>query len=154
MASPAFSMAAKVSLLILADSMALICCSSVSICARVCPMECSWTFLRLNAALAAVSGQLHVFIGPDDARLPVLLVLTCLRARESCSSIWLWRYFSRFCSISSCDRSPRMAFLGLSFRFCWAAPPNQPHIFAGWCSVSRVGGEDERRGAGLRRRRS
>lgn len=35
-ASPAFSMAASVSRLMLADSIELICCSSVPICATVC----------------------------------------------------------------------------------------------------------------------
>jgi hypothetical protein len=67
--------------------------------------------------------------GKNEVDLPALLLLTFFRAMFSCSSIWLWRYFSRFWSISSCDRSPRMAFLGLSLRFCAALPPNQPHMF-------------------------
>lgn len=60
--------------------------------------------------------------------VPFLLVLTYLRASASCSSICVCRYFSRFCSMSSCDRRVRMAFFGVSFRFCAAAPPNQPHM--------------------------
>ena len=60
--------------------------------------------------------------------IPFLLELTCLRARASCSSICVSRCFFRFCSISSCDRSPRIAFLGLSLRLCAAPPPNQPHM--------------------------
>lgn len=62
-----------------------------------------------------------------EADLPFLFVLTYFRAIESCSSICVVRCFSRFCSISSCDRRPRMAFLGLSFFFWAAPPPNQPH---------------------------
>lgn len=36
------------------------------------------------------------------------------------------RCFSRFCSISSWVRKPRMAFFGLSLFFVAAPPPNQP----------------------------
>ena len=57
MASAARSMAASVSRLMLADSMALICCSSVPICAVVCPRLCSWAFLRFRAARAAIGGR-------------------------------------------------------------------------------------------------
>lgn len=52
--SPAFSIAARVSRLMFADSMELICCSSVPICACVCSRECSCVFLRLRAAFAAI----------------------------------------------------------------------------------------------------
>ena len=59
--------------------------------------------------------------------LPFLFVLTFFLAIASCSSIWFCKCRSRFCSISSCDLNPRIAFLGVSFR-CWAlCPPNQPH---------------------------
>jgi hypothetical protein len=54
MAPFAFSMAASVSLLMFADSIELICCSSVPICEIVCSREDSWFFFRLRAALAAV----------------------------------------------------------------------------------------------------
>lgn len=56
---------------------------------------------------------------------PFLFVFMFFRAMASCSSIRLVRCFSRFCSISSWVRKPRMAFLGLSL-FCVAPPPNQP----------------------------
>lgn len=129
MASPAFCMAARVSRLILADSMALICCSSVPICAVVCSRLCSCAFFRLSAALAAIH-SIHVSAGNGksilEANLPFLFVLTYFRAIESCSSICVVKCFSRFCSISSCDRRPRMAFFGLSFFFWAAPPPNQP----------------------------
>jgi hypothetical protein len=61
MASPALSMAARVSRLILADSIALICCSSVPICETVCSRLCSCAFLRRRAAFAAI-GQEFVSI--------------------------------------------------------------------------------------------
>ena len=54
MASPARSIAARVSLLIFAASIEYICCSSVEICAVVCSRVCSCCFLRLRAALAAI----------------------------------------------------------------------------------------------------
>jgi hypothetical protein len=54
MAWLAFSIATRVSRLMLADSIALICCSSVPICETVWSSECSCVFLRLKAALAAV----------------------------------------------------------------------------------------------------
>jgi hypothetical protein len=57
---------------------------------------------------------------------PFLFVLTFFFAIASCSSIWFSRCLSRFCSMSSCDLRPKMAFFGLSFRFCADAPPNQP----------------------------
>ena len=60
--------------------------------------------------------------------LPFLFVLTFLRAMASCSSIWFCRCRSLFCSISSCDLKPRIAFLGVSFPFAPEFPPNQPHI--------------------------
>jgi hypothetical protein len=34
--------------------------------------------------------------------------------------------------MSSCCRSINIAFLGASFRFCAAAPPNHPHIAEGY----------------------
>lgn len=66
-------------------------------------------------------------IGPSKACSPFLLFWpTYFRARASCSSIWFRKCFSRFCSMSSCERNPRMAFLG-AFFFAWAEPPpNQP----------------------------
>lgn len=57
MASLAFSIASKVSLLMLADSIAFICCSSVPICASVCSRLCSCAFLRLRADFAADMGE-------------------------------------------------------------------------------------------------
>lgn len=54
MASLAFSIASKVSLLMLADSIAFICCSRVPIWASVCSRLCSWAFFRFSAAFAAV----------------------------------------------------------------------------------------------------
>jgi hypothetical protein len=83
--------------------------------------------------------------------VPFLFVATNFLANASCSSACDCRCFSLFCSMSSCDLSPRMAFLGLSFLFCEAAPPpNQPQtpdiftlfLFPGlgiW-AASRVGG--------------
>ncbi len=62
--------------------------------------------------------------------VPVLFVLMFFLANASCSAICVSRCRSRFCNISSCCRSMSMAFLGASFRFCVAAPPNQPHILA------------------------
>jgi hypothetical protein len=53
-ASPARSIAARVSLLMFAASMEYICCSNVAICADVCSRVCSCCFFRLRAALAAV----------------------------------------------------------------------------------------------------
>lgn len=54
---------------------------------------------------------------------PLLLFWpTYLRAMAVCSSIWFLRCFSRFCSMSSWERSPRMAFLG-AFFLVWAEPP-------------------------------
>lgn len=53
-ALPAFCMASRVSRLMLADSMALICCSNVPICAIVWSRLCSCVFFRFRAALAAV----------------------------------------------------------------------------------------------------
>lgn len=53
-ALPAFSIAARVSLLIFAASIEYICCSSVDICADVCSRVCSCCFFRFKAALAAV----------------------------------------------------------------------------------------------------
>ena len=49
--------------------------------------------------------------------LPFLFVLTFFLAIVSCSSIWFCKCLSLFCSISSCDRRPRIAFLGVSFLF-------------------------------------
>ena len=53
-ALPAFSIAARVSLLIFAASIEYICCSRVDIWADVCSSVCSCCFFRFNAALAAV----------------------------------------------------------------------------------------------------
>lgn len=58
--------------------------------------------------------------------VPFLLVLTFFRAIASCSSIWFCRCLSLFCSISSCDLKPRIAFLGVSFLFWALCPPNHP----------------------------
>jgi hypothetical protein len=70
--------------------------------------------------------------------IPVLFVLTFFRAMASCSSIWFCRWRSRFWSMSSCVRRPRMAFLGLSLRFCAAEPPpNQPQIPDDMLSLAR-----------------
>lgn len=66
--------------------------------------------------------------GDKQSALPFLFVLTFFRAMASCSSIWDCRCFSRFCSMSSCDRRPRIAFFGLSLRFCAAPPPNHPQM--------------------------
>jgi hypothetical protein len=61
--------------------------------------------------------------------LPVLLLDTFALAIFSCSAIWFSKCFSRFCSMSSCCRRSRIAFLGASFRFCVPLPPNHvPHI--------------------------
>jgi hypothetical protein len=38
-----------------------------------------------------------------------------------------------------------MAFLGASFRFCAAAPPNHPHIAESY-EIDRVFGREEERG--------
>lgn len=147
-ASPARSIAARVSLLIFAASMEYICCSNVAICADVCSRVCSCCFLRLRAALAAIpDGQLLVLTpnickklkgfkldpwGCDwnlkaRCHVPFLFVLTFFLAIASCSSIWFCKCRSRFCNISSCDLNPRMAFLGVSFRDWALCPPNQPH---------------------------
>jgi hypothetical protein len=129
--------------------MEYICCSNVAICADVCSRVCSCCFFRLRAALAAIAeSQLVVFtscifkkpegyenqIGRDVVKtpktprhVPFLFVLTFFLAIASCSSIWFCKCRSRFCSISSCDLNPRMAFLGLSFRDWALCPPNQPH---------------------------
>ncbi len=64
------------------------------------------------------------------SNLPVLFELTCFLATASCSAIWFSKCFSRFCSMSSVCRSPRIAVLGASLRF-WAPPPNQPHMLGG-----------------------
>lgn len=64
--------------------------------------------------------------------VPILFVVTFFRATASCSAICVSKCLSRFCSMSSCCRSVNMAFLGASFLFCAAAPPNQPHIVAAY----------------------
>ena len=72
--------------------------------------------------------------------IPFLFVVTFFLATASCSSIRFSRCFSRFCSISSCSRSLRIASLGASFRFWAAEPPNHDHIlisdFMGYVVVS------------------
>ena len=72
----------------------------------------------------------HVFLrlleGGED--IPVLFTVTFFLASASCSAIWFSKCLSRFCSISSCCRRPKMASLGASLRFCAPLPPNQPHI--------------------------
>lgn len=55
MASLALSIAASVSRLMFADSMALICCSRVPIWPSVWSRECSCCFLRRSAAFAAIA---------------------------------------------------------------------------------------------------
>ena len=134
MASPARSIAARVSLLIFAASIEYICCSRVEICAVVCSRVCSCCFLRLSAALAAVadresakSHEIHQSLPHSVTKrgegsqsrldVPFLFVLTFFLAIISCSSIWFCKCRSLFCSISSCDRKPRIAFLGVSFLF-------------------------------------
>lgn len=57
MASPARSMAARVSLLIFAASIEYICCSRVATCAVVCSRVCSCCFFLRRAAFAAISSQ-------------------------------------------------------------------------------------------------
>lgn len=54
MALPARCIAAKVSWLMFADSIAFICCSRVAMWFSVCWRLCSWTFLRRRAAFAAI----------------------------------------------------------------------------------------------------
>jgi hypothetical protein len=143
-ASPARSIAASVSLLIFAASMEYICCSRVEICAVVCSRVCSCCFLRFRAALAAVADRVSQ-ITPNISKasslpvikttegcqsradIPFLFVLTFFLAIVSCSSIWFCKCRSLFCSISNCDRKPRIAFLGVSFLFWVLCPPNQPH---------------------------
>ena len=56
MATVARCMARKVSWLMLADSIAFICCSMVPIWLSVCSRLCSWVFLRRSAAFAAIGG--------------------------------------------------------------------------------------------------
>lgn len=135
MASPALSMAARVSRLILADSMALICCSRVPICDIVCSRLCSCAFFLRSAALAANrigyqfpahQMRMHRAAVGGERYLPFLFVLTFFRAIASCSSICVIKCFSRFCSMSNCPLKPRIAFLGLSFFFWAPPPPNQP----------------------------
>ena len=146
MAAPAFSMAASVSLLIFAASIEYICCSRVEIWATVWSRVCSCCFFRRNAAFAAVyhsrsvkeirctrAKQPRFNVGYKSAASggyysPFLLVLTFFLAIASCSSIWFCRCLSRFWSISSCDRNPRIAFLGVSFRLWALCPPNQPQM--------------------------
>lgn len=57
-ASLAFSIAINVSRLMLADSIAFICCSNVPICAMVWSRLCSCCFLRFSAVFAAITKQL------------------------------------------------------------------------------------------------
>jgi hypothetical protein len=72
--------------------------------------------------------------------VPILFVVTFFRATASCSAICVSKCLSRFCSMSSCCRSVNMAFLGASFLFCAAAPPNQPHIAAVYKGVTDMVG--------------
>ena len=74
----------------------------------------------LASAGAVLEGRLSI------DTVPFLFELTFLRASASCSSICVSRCRFRFCSISSCDLKPRIAFFGVSFRFWAAPPPNQP----------------------------
>ena len=77
--------------------------------------------------------------------VPILFVVTFFRATASCSAICVSKCLSRFCNMSSCCRSVNMAFLGASFLFCAAAPPNQPHIAAVYKGVTDMvgsGGKD------------
>jgi hypothetical protein len=77
--------------------------------------------------------------------VPILFVVTFFRATASCSAICVSKCLSRFCNMSSCCRSVNMAFLGASFLFCAAGPPNQPHIAAVYKGVTDMvgsGGKD------------
>lgn len=62
--------------------------------------------------------------------LPALLDEIFFLAIASCSAICFSIYASRFRSISSCCRSPRIALVdSCCFFFCAAGPlPNQPHM--------------------------
>ena len=72
--------------------------------------------------------------------LPVLLLDTFALAIFSCSAIWFSKCFSRFCSMSSCCRRSRIAFLGASFRFCVPLPPNHvPHIVVAFVVLCSIG---------------
>lgn len=94
-----FSITASVSRLMLADSIALICCSSVAICAIVLSSVPSAIFLRRRAALATVDcfrihhvNKTAAFIIScagvlPSQNVPVLFVLTFFLAMASCSSI-------------------------------------------------------------------
>ena len=151
MALPAVLMAFSVSWLMFAASILYICCSTWAIWSLVCWRLRSCTFFRRRAALAArwveivLALSLHFMFeeGRDcnlhtGVPLPVLFVAKFFLAIASWSVIWLSRCLSRFCNISNCCRSIRIAFLGPSF-FRALAPPNQPHISVhsrGWWEVS------------------
>lgn len=68
----ALSIAARVSRLMLADSIELICCSRVPICFTVCSIECSWFFLRLSAVNAAAKLLRLVFCSWNSVLFPSL----------------------------------------------------------------------------------
>ena len=57
----------------------------------------------------------------------LLFELTCFLAIASCSSIWFCKCFSRFDSISSVLRRPKMAFFVLSFFFAALPPQRLPN---------------------------
>ena len=101
--------------------------------------------------LASVSICHSLVGGIETGYIPVLFVLMFFLANASCSAICVSKCRSRFCNMSSCCRSIRMAFLGASFRFCVAAPPNQPHMLAvgarteGSEEIDNAGGSPRRR---------
>jgi hypothetical protein len=72
--------------------------------------------------------------------LRLLFELTCFLAIASCSSIWFCKCFSRFDSISSVLRRPKMAFFVLSFFFAALPPQRLPKpqlaILKGCCLLS------------------
>jgi hypothetical protein len=76
--------------------------------------------------------------GQEYSRL--LFELTCFLAIASCSSIWFCKCFSRFDSISSVLRRPKMAFFVLSFFFAALPPQRLPKpqlaILKGCCLLS------------------
>ncbi len=71
MASPARSIAARVSLLIFAASIEYICCSNVAIWAVVWSRVCSCCFLRRSAAFAAIVKSQPQFIYPVYVRAQI-----------------------------------------------------------------------------------
>lgn len=101
-ASPARSMAARVSLLIFAASIEYICCSSVATCAVVCSSVCSCCFFLRRAAFAAIPNcqsvaRLHMRICEHDQRC-----LLAIRSHRRCNAeSRIATYHSYWCSHSS-----------------------------------------------------